>query len=109
MSAALYGVYLARFRFIESGAYKPRPVVIVSQPRGEHKIVLAIPLSANMAKEDVDVSLEGWKSVGLIKPTIARVHRLTALLSSNVLEFFGQLEQQDISSIKKSLQETLQL
>ncbi len=109
MPIVLYGVYLARFRFIESGAYKPRPVVIISQPRGEYKILLTIPLSSNPIKEDVDVSLEAWESSGLIKPTVARVHRLTAVIGNNILEFVGQLEQKDIVRIKQSLQKTFEL
>lgn len=109
MSVTVYGVYLARFSFIESGAYKARPVVVVSQPRGEHKVMLCIPLSTNLTKEDVDVPIADWEFSGLLQPTVARVHRLTAILGSNILEYIGNLQQYDEDSIKSALQKVFEL
>jgi mRNA-degrading endonuclease toxin of MazEF toxin-antitoxin module len=109
MSIEHYGVYLARFQFIESNAYKIRPVVIASRPRGKHKIVLVVPLSSQSEHEDVDVTLEAWQTSGLSKPTVARVHRLTALQGSDVLEIVGQLEPRDADKLKQALRRAFEL
>jgi mRNA-degrading endonuclease toxin of MazEF toxin-antitoxin module len=109
MSVKRYGIYLARFQFIESNDYKIRPVVIVSQPRGEHKIVLVVPLSSQPDRQDIDIALMAWQDSGLAKPTVARVHRLTALLGSNVLELIGQLDSRDVDMLKQALRQVFEL
>jgi mRNA interferase MazF len=109
MPVKRYGVYLARFQFVESSAYKIMPVVIVAQPRGEHKIVMAVPLSSQPELEDVDVTLESWENSGLTKPTVARVHRLTASVGSNVLELIGQLDSLDADKLNQGLRQLFEL
>jgi len=104
-----YGIYLARFQFLDSNTYKIRPVVVVGQPKGPHKIVLAVPLSSKTNHEDIDVIVEDWQASGLAKPTVARVHRLTALLGGNILETLGQLDEQDVESLKRALRQALKL
>jgi hypothetical protein len=109
MAVKLYGVYLARFRFLEANTHKIRPVVIVSQPKGPHKIVLVIPLSSKTIKEDIDVRLKSWQASGLSKPTVARIHRLTAMLGENILEVIGELKAEDANTLKEGMRMALEL
>lgn len=109
MPVKLYGVYLARFQFLESNAYKIRPIVVVGRPRGSHKTLLVVPLSSKPDRENVDVTLQSWQASKLVKPTVARVHRMTALVGSNILEVIGQLETQDADSLKQAMRKVLEL
>jgi mRNA interferase MazF len=84
-TAVLYGVYTARFPFLETDKDKVRPVVVVSKPHGQHNIVSIVPVSSQANQEDIDIVLQGWQDVGLLKPSVARVHRLSPLLQSELL------------------------
>ena len=69
--------------------------------------MLAVPLCINTAKEDVDVTIIEQQLCGLVQPTVGRVHRLTAILGSNILEFMGSLKQGDVGNIKGSIRKVL--
>jgi len=104
MEVKRYGVYLAKFHFLESADYKIRPIIIVGLPRGHYEAMIAIPISSRPEREDIDVVLKHWQSSGLQKPSVARLHRLTAVMGSNVLEEIGQVAAADQSAIRQALQ-----
>lgn len=83
--------------------------MVISQPIGIHKILLVVPLSSKPDREDVDIALRSWRASGLAKPTVARVHRMTALVGSNILELIGQLEMNDAEKLKLAIHQILEL
>lgn len=109
MGAKLYGVYTAKFPFIGEDGNKIRPVVVVSEPRGAYGILAIIPVSSRAAREDVDVLLSDWKTEGLIKESVARVHRLTTMLQSDLTAELGVLTAADSQSIRESLGKLLKI
>lgn len=86
-----------------------RPVIVISQPQGRHNIVVIIPISSQIKREGPDMVLRQWKSEGLIKPSVARVHRLTTMLQSDLIAELGELQSKDIKSLKDAIRTFLDL
>jgi mRNA-degrading endonuclease toxin of MazEF toxin-antitoxin module len=107
--ARLFGLYTARFPFLETQQDKIRPVLVISDAHGEHRVIAVIPVSSTAMQEKPDVKLAQWKIEGLLKPSIARVHKLTTMLQSDLLSELGILEQEDIVALQASLRDYLAL
>ena len=106
---AQWGVYLAEFPFAESQSSKFRPVIALSQPRGIHNLIVAIPISTRPKTESVDTILKDWQASGLVKSSVARTHRLTVLMQANLKSQLGVLSAYDQQQIKSALLELFQL
>lgn len=110
MSAAVaFGVYTAKFPFLENDKEKVRPVIVVSKPYGRYNIVTVVPLSARTKQEEVDIALFEWQYAGLMGPSIARVHRLSALLQSELTSQLGNLGEKDQADLLEALKKLLGL
>lgn len=105
----VFSICLGKFRFLESDQQKIRPVIVVSKPHGNRRILMAIPISSSSKAESVDVALQDWQEHNLLKPSIARVHRLSAMLENDVLEEIGMLGEEQVRSIKASLKQLLDI
>ncbi len=108
-SPITFGLYLARVRFVESGGFKTRPVIVVSQASAVYGLVTVVPVFSAGHSEPIDVTLKNWQKMGLIQPSIARVHRLTAMSKVDILEELGGLQPEDIKLIKQALKQHLDL
>jgi mRNA interferase MazF len=108
-SPAPYSVCLARFRFLESEQQKIRPVIAVGRPYGERRILMAIPVTSSAKAESVDVMIENWQVSGLLKPSVARTHRLSAILEEDLLEQIGTIDDKHQAAIKAALKNLLGL
>jgi mRNA-degrading endonuclease toxin of MazEF toxin-antitoxin module len=106
---SLYGIYSARFPFLDSSEHKLRPIIVVSRPYGEYGVVAVVPLSSKTGLEVVDVGISGWRSAGLIVPSVARVHRLTVILQSRLITEMGMLEASDVKKLQESMRKFLSL
>ncbi|HJQ09041.1 MAG TPA: type II toxin-antitoxin system PemK/MazF family toxin [Candidatus Saccharimonadales bacterium] len=105
----LFGIYTAQFPFLDAQEAKIRPVIIVGKPWGQHKVVAVIPISSKSALEKVDVALPSWSDEGLLKPSAARVHRLTTILQSDLIAELGELTQDDRQNLQNALRQLLDL
>jgi mRNA interferase MazF len=105
----IFGVYTAQFPFLDSTGTKIRPVIVISQPHGTHKIIAIVPVSSKLQREDIDVGLAGWNDSGLLKPSVARVHRLTTMLQADLIAELGVLTDKDTKAIQNSLKKLLNL
>ncbi len=54
-----------------------------------HKVIAIVPVSSRLAREDIDVTITEWSNAGLLKPSIARVHRLTTMLQADLIAELG--------------------
>ncbi|HSW99662.1 MAG TPA: type II toxin-antitoxin system PemK/MazF family toxin [Patescibacteria group bacterium] len=104
-----FGIYTARFPFLDSGETKIRPVVVVSKPQGSHKIIAIVPVSSRLTREEVDVAITEWSKAGLLKPSVARVHRLTTMLQADLIADLGVLSVEEIRALQTSLRKYLDL
>jgi hypothetical protein len=102
-----FTIYVARFRFLESSQQKLRPVIAIGKLYGEHRILAVIPVSASAHQEIVDVSITNWRQCGLLKPSVARVHRLTAMLEADLLQELGAVDDAHRAAITNNLKSML--
>lgn len=105
----VFGVYTARFPFLDSQEAKVRPVVVISKPQGPHNVIAIMPVSSRLITETVDVVLSGWNSEGLLRPSVARVHRLTTMLQADLIAKLGILNEKDKQTLQNSLRSFLNL
>ena len=108
-SARLFGVYTAELPFIESEDTKIRPVVVISHPHSEYNMVVVIPISSRLKCETVDFQFQDWLQVGLLKPSVARVHRITTMLQADLKTELGVLSGSDTQKLKAALSKLLLL
>jgi mRNA interferase MazF len=105
----VFKIYTIQFPFLGTLEAKVRPVIMVSLPQGKHNVIAVIPLSSKPKQEAVDVILSHWENEGLIKPSVARVHRITTMLQSDLLTELGQLVESDIKALKESMRTYLNI
>lgn len=105
----VFGVYTALFPFLDTGEAKIRPVVVISEPHGPYKVLAIVPISPRLVTETVDTVLAGWNSEGLLRPSVARVHRLTTILQADLVAELGVLSQKDRQALRDSLRSFLNL
>lgn len=98
-----YVVYLARVRFVEISAFKIRPVIALSKPRGTYNIITVVPIFSNKNLEEIDVDLVNWQNAGLSVASVARIHRLSSMAQVDLLEEIGRLDEEDIKLVKLAL------
>lgn len=103
----MYAVCLAKFKFLESEQFKVRPVIVVGHPYGARQIVAVIPISSSAATESIDVVLQNWQAAGLLKTSVARVHRISAIMQKDLLEGIGLIDNIDQMAIKSALKQLL--
>ena len=102
-SPNIYGVYTARFPFLDSSKNKIRPVIAISEPVSKHKVIAVVPVSSKLNPEVIDVAISDLDTAGLVKPSIIQTHRLSTLLQSDLIAQLGSLNQADASKLKQSL------
>ena len=105
----VYDIYTAAFPYLDSGKVKKRPVIVVSKPVGKHQVVAVVPVSSKNKRETIDVIITGWKPSGLLLPSAARVHRLTAILRVDLLAQVGSLSKSDVDQLQGALRSHLGL
>lgn len=103
----VYGIYTARFPFLDAPESKIRPVVVLSKPYGKYHTVAIAPISSSAEREAVDVALAGWRAAGLLHPSVVRTHRLTAMLQSDLISELGVLSGVDMQALRAALHEYL--
>jgi mRNA interferase MazF len=105
----VFGIYTARFPFLDSEETKIRPVIVISKPHGPHEIIAIVPVSSRLTHEEVDVVIAEWSEAGLLRPSVARVHRLTTMLQADLIADLGALSPEEVRALQVSLRKYLDL
>ena len=105
----LFGVYAAQFPFLDTQETKIRPVIVIGKPQSQYKVLAVVPISSRSALEDIDCSLRHWSNEGLLKPSVARVHRLTTMLQADLIAELGELDLEDKQNLQTALKQLLNL
>lgn len=105
----VFGIYTAQFPFLDAQEAKIRPVIVIGKPHGPHKVLAVVPISSKSTLEEVDIALHHWSDAGLLKSSIARVHRLTTMLQSDFIAELGELAQDDRQNLRSALRRLLDL
>ena len=110
-TASKFGdVILVPFPFSDQTAAKRRPAVIVSSDAYHRErpdvIVVAVTSRVERAPAVGDVSIDDWRTAGLLKPSVIKPVFATIELSL-ILRKLGTLEAKDVVGLRKALQEVL--
>lgn len=94
MPTIQWSIYIAEIGFIENETSKLRPVIAISEPVGEHNILLVAPIystkPSHKLKGDISI-LDRYKDLGLIRPSTIRLHRIAPLPSSDLKEWLAHV------------------
>jgi mRNA-degrading endonuclease toxin of MazEF toxin-antitoxin module len=105
-----WNVYIAEIGFIENNSSKLRPVIVISEPVGDHNIVLVAPIHSakyeHILKGDITIS-DDYKDLGLVRPSTIRLHRIAPISTSDLKERLGhaplKVQESAIVELKKLL------
>ncbi len=106
MPTIQWNIYIAEIGFIENNISNLRPVLVISEPVGEHNIVLVAPIYSikpnHKLKGDILI-LDNYKDLGLIRPSTIRLHRIAPLPSSDLKEQLGHASTEIQKAIRNEL------
>jgi len=80
---------------------KKRPALTLIDT-GDADVIIAL-ISSHTARDRHDVSLRDWQMVGLLLPSVVRIHKVLTVEKSLVLRRLGRLSKYDQQQIKQGL------
>ncbi len=95
------------FPFIDSGAAKQRPALVLSASQFQRKTgayVLTMVTSAERSRWENDVALDDWNGAGLNKPSIIR-WKIFTLDETLILGYRGHVSDRDMTTLGQALAE----
>ncbi|MGB9858961.1 MAG: type II toxin-antitoxin system PemK/MazF family toxin [Moorellaceae bacterium] len=98
-------VVLVPFPFSDLRGAKKRPALVLAIIDHRRELVCVMLTSSPYGWNEVPV--RHWKEAGLLKPTVARVHRLFTLETALVLEKQGSVDLEDFREVLAGVVATL--
>lgn len=92
-------VILVPFPFSDLSGVKKRPAMVLADIGGGHEVVCLMLTSVPVKSEKYEYGITHWKEAGLLKPTIARIHRLFTLHRNMVKKKLGRLAAEEYNII----------
>ncbi|KJS03662.1 MAG: hypothetical protein VR68_00685 [Peptococcaceae bacterium BRH_c4a] len=92
-------VVLVPFPFSDLTGVKKRPALVLADIEGGHEIICLMLTSVQMKSEKYEYNIASWKEAGLLKPTVARIHRLFTLNQNMVHKKLGRLAAEEYTII----------
>ena len=112
MAKIQWNIYIAEVGFTENNIAKLRPVIAISEPVGDHNIVLVAPIySAKLRHKltgDINIS-DDYSDLGLVRPSTIRLHRIVSLSTADLKEQLGQASSRVQKAVKSELQKLLRI
>jgi mRNA interferase MazF len=97
---------LVPFPFSDISGVKKRPALVLAIAERWGELVCVMLTSSPQFYNEVTVTM--WKEAGLLKPTVARVHRLFTIDAQLVIKTLGILQAADFEKIRQETINTLQ-
>jgi mRNA-degrading endonuclease toxin of MazEF toxin-antitoxin module len=109
-----YQIVQVDFPFLDKNIVKTRPCLLLSKPKGKHKlVVIAYMTSSDLEIEDTDVILEVsskyFEKTGLNTKTVIKLHRLEHLSIWDIQGVVGEIDVEKSLEIKEKLKLLLDL
>lgn len=92
-------VLLAKVYSTGAAEYKQRPVVVVGNELVVDIDVLISPITSHTARGMFDVVVEHWREAGLLKPSVVRTAKLSAIPRSEIIRELGKLHDADLTKV----------
>jgi mRNA interferase MazF len=90
-------IVLVPFPFSDLRGVKKRPALVLAVAESRRELVCLMLTSGPSGVGEVPV--QDWQAAGLLRPTVARVHRLFVLDISLVLRRLGRLAADDFREV----------
>jgi mRNA interferase MazF len=91
-------VLLLPFPFSDVSNTKRRPALVLAVAEKWGELICTMLTSSPQYYNEVVISM--WKEAGLLKPTVARVHRLFTIDAQLVIKTLGTLQTNDFEKIR---------
>lgn len=105
-------IILVPFPFTDQSTSKKRPAVIISSPAYNTKrpdlIIMAVTSQIKPTSIIGEVIIQEWEDAGLLKPSAIKPV-ITTIEKNLVLKKMGQLKNDDLSELQKSITMILEL
>jgi mRNA interferase MazF len=92
-------VILVPFPFSDLTGVKKRPALVLADIEDGHEVICLMLTSVELKSEKHEYSIINWKEAGLLKPSIARIHRLFTLHRNMVNKKLGRLVEEEYITI----------
>ncbi|MDR9785815.1 MAG: type II toxin-antitoxin system PemK/MazF family toxin [Peptococcaceae bacterium MAG4] len=90
-------IIVVPFPFSDLSGVKKRPALVLAV--AEEKEIVCMMLTSVSKGSCLEYPLADWKEVGLLKPTVARIHRIFTITVSSVLDKIGQIDHVEFKQI----------
>ena len=90
-------VVLLEYPYTDLIGVKLRPAVVLKDTHDSDFIIARA--TSQLRQTEYDVQIEDWKTAGLLKPSIIRVHKLTTLETKLVKRKMGILSEKDLDNL----------
>jgi mRNA interferase MazF len=99
-------LWIADIPFVQGGGSKLRPVLVLWID-GVDRIVATV--TSSPSRTPADVQLQDWQPSGLLKPSVVRLMRPSALLHSRLTRRIGVISRRDARTPNKAWAKHLKL
>jgi mRNA interferase MazF len=99
-------VVLVPFPFSDISSTKKRPALVLAVAERWGELVCTMLTSSPQYYNEVVILM--WKEAGLLKPTVARIHRIFTIDAQLVIKTLGTLQPDDLEKIRLETIKTLQ-
>lgn len=85
-------IWLAKFQFDDTLEVKIRPIVIMGNEKATDNIsVITCPISTSRPRNEFDVEIVNWESLGLRKKSVIRTSKIKPIMKQLLLKKIGHL------------------
>ena len=100
-------IVLIEYPYTDNIGIKKRPAVVLKDTKDSDFI--AARITGQLRESKYDIVIDDWRSAGLLKPSIIRVHKLASLETKLIKSILGQLSSTDFNKLSRCLQDLLDL
>lgn len=101
----IYGageVVLVEFPFTGGEGNKRRPALILLDT-GDNDVIVA-RVTSQEGRDEFDVEVKNWKTAGLLRESIVRVHKIATLEKTLITRKMGKLTASDWADVKAAIE-----
>ena len=99
-------IVLVEFPFTSGESSKRRPAIVLLDTDDSDVIVARV--TSQEGRDEFDVEVKDWKSAGLLRESIVRVHKLATLEKITITRRMGKLSEPDWASVKVAIDQLWQ-
>jgi mRNA interferase MazF len=100
-------ILLIEYPYTDLAGIKQRPAVVIKDTNDSDVILARI--TGQSRETEFDIEITDWRSAGLLKPSIIRVHKLATLETKLIKRKLGNLPENDLKKLEQCLKGLLNM